>query len=73
MGVKEKMTLESNNATVHLSVRDWMAIAGVAITILIAVLGSFLHHDRLLVQVATQQQSMSQRLDRIEANLDRSK
>lgn len=50
-----------------------MAIAGVAITILIAVLGSFLHHDRLLVQVATQQQSMSQRLDRIEANLDRSK
>lgn len=67
------MTLESNNATVHLSIRDWIAIASVAGTILIALLASYLHHDRLLVQVATQQQAMSHRLDRIEANLDRSK
>lgn len=66
------MTLESTNATVQLSFRDWLAIASIAITILISVLASYLHHDRLLVQVATQQQSMSQRLDRIEANLDRS-
>jgi hypothetical protein len=67
------MTLESNNATVHLSIRDWIAIASVAFTIIVAVLASYLHHDRLLVQVATQQQAMSQRLDRIEVNLDRSK
>jgi heme exporter protein D len=67
------MTLESNNATVRLSIRDWIAIGAIAITILMSVLASYLHHDRLLVQVATQQQSMSQRLDRIEVNLDRSK
>lgn len=67
------MTLESNNSTVHLSFRDWIAIAAIAITILGSVLASYLHHDRLLVQVATQQQAMSHRLDRIEANLDRSK
>lgn len=67
------MTLESNNATVRLSTRDWIAIGSIAMTILVAVLSSYLHHDRLLVQVSTQQQSMSQRLDRIEVNLDRSK
>jgi len=65
------MTLESNNETVRLSVRDWIAIGAIAITILMSVLASYLHHDRLLVQVATQQQAMSHRLDRIEANLDR--
>jgi hypothetical protein len=67
------MTLETNNATVHLSFRDWIAIGAIAVTILISLLASYLHHDRLLVQVSTQQQAMSHRLDRIEANLDRSK
>lgn len=66
------MTLESNNTTVHLSFRDWIAIGAIAVTILISLLASYLHHDRLLVQVSTQQQAMSHRLDRIEANLDRS-
>lgn len=67
------MTLESNSTTVHLSFRDWIAIGAISVTILISLLGSYLHHDRLLVQVSTQQQAMSHRLDRIEANLDRSK
>lgn len=64
------MTL-SPDRTVRLSTRDWVAIGTLTFVVLGALLGAFLHHDRLLVQVVTQQGEMSKRLDRIEANLER--
>lgn len=66
------MTLQPDR-TVQLSVRDWIAIGTLSFVIMGSLLGTFLHHDRLLVQVVTQQQEMSKRLDRIEANLERNR
>lgn len=63
------MTLEQNNV-VKLSVRDWAGIIAVAITLL-SILGSaYLTHDRLLMQVVTQQQSINDRLNKIENKLE---
>jgi hypothetical protein len=36
-----------------------------------SVLGAFLHHDRLLMQLVTQQQAANSRLDKIESKLER--
>lgn len=63
------MTLEQNNV-VKLSIRDWAGIIAVAITLL-SILGSaYLTHDRLLMQVVTQQAAINQRLDKIENKLE---
>ena len=63
------MTLEQNNV-VRLSARDWAGIIGVAL-ILLTILGSaYLTHDRLLMQLVTQQESINRRLDKIEDKLD---
>lgn len=63
------MTRETDN-TVKLSVRDWAGIIMVVVTVMIAMLSSFLHHDRLLMQVVTQQQEMEKRLTKIETKLE---
>jgi hypothetical protein len=63
------MTREQDNV-VKLSVRDWMAIGGLVLAVSGAVLGSFIHHDRLLMRVVTQQESINARLDKIERQLD---
>ena len=63
------MTLEQNNV-VRLSARDWIAIVGLSMTLSGAVLGAFLHHDRMLMRVVTQQESINARLDKIERQLD---
>lgn len=63
------MTLEQNNV-VKLSVRDWAAIVGLVITVSGGVLTAFLHHDRLLMRVVTQQEAINARLDKIERQLD---
>ncbi len=63
------MTLEQNNV-VKLSVRDWAAIIGLVITVSGGVLTAFLHHDRLLMRVVTQQEAINARLDKIERQLD---
>jgi len=63
------MTLERNNV-VKLSVRDWVAIATLATVLSGAVLGAFLHHDRLLMRLVTQQENINARLDKIERQLD---
>jgi hypothetical protein len=65
------MTIEHTNTKVSLSSKDWIAILGVAATILVAVLSAYLHHDRLLVQVSVQQDMTNQRLDKIESKLER--
>lgn len=64
------MTREANNI-VRLSGRDWIAIVSLTIGILGSVLGAFLHHDRLLVQLVTQQETIKARLDKIESKLER--
>jgi hypothetical protein len=65
------MTLEQDKMTVRLSLRDWIAIAGIAITILGGVLTAYLHHDRLLMQIVTQQAAANERLNKIETRLER--
>ena len=65
------MTIENTNTKVSLSTKDWLAISGIAITILLSVLSAYLHHDRLLVQVSVQQNMTNQRLDKIEAKIER--
>jgi hypothetical protein len=65
------MTLE-RDMTVKLSVRDWVAILSLAAAIFGSVLTAWLHHDRLLMQIVTQQGAANARLDKIEARLERS-
>jgi hypothetical protein len=65
------MTIENTKTKVSLSTKDWFAISGLVLTILLSVLSAYLHHDRLLVQVSVQQDMTNQRLDKIEAKLER--
>lgn len=64
------MTREADNV-VRLSVRDWVAIGTLVVAVLSGMLGAFIHHDRVLMQVVTQQQAANARLDKIEAKLER--
>jgi hypothetical protein len=64
------MTIEKTQTTVRLSARDWIAIVGITITVLAGVLAAFIHHDRLLMRVVTQQEMMSDRLHKIESKLE---
>ncbi len=64
------MTLEKD-MTVKLSIRDWVAIGALAAGILGSVMTAWLHHDRMLVQIVTQQGAANARLDKIEARLER--
>jgi len=63
------MTLEQNN-TVKLSVRDWAAIIALVVTVSGGVIGAFMHHDRMLMRLLTQQENINARLDKIERQLD---
>ncbi len=63
------MTLEQNN-TVKLLLRDGTAIIAVVLTISGGVIGAFMHHDRLLMRVITQQENINARLDKIERQLE---
>lgn len=67
------MTLEQDKITVRLSARDWIAIAGIAISLLGGVLTAYLHHDRLLMQIVTQQAAANERLNKIEVQLERNR
>lgn len=64
------MTLASSGQTVRLSIRDWYGILAIAATVIAAVFGAYLHHDRLLTQLVAVQGQMDSRLDRIEINMD---
>jgi len=63
------MTLEHNNV-VRLSARDWAGIIGVSVTLLTILGSAYLTHDRLLMQLVTQQESINRRLDKIEAKIE---
>lgn len=65
------MTINGTNTTVHLSVKDWVGIVGVAFSILSAIMAVYIHHDRQLTEVITRQETILERVNRIEDNLDR--
>jgi uncharacterized membrane-anchored protein YhcB (DUF1043 family) len=64
------MTIENSNVVVRLSIKDWVPIIGIALTVLTIIIGSFIHHDRLLTQLIIQQESTGKRLDKIETKLE---
>jgi hypothetical protein len=66
------MTVEPGSNIVKLSAGDWFKIGGVALGLAASLIGVYLHHDRLLTQLVTQQQYTNNRLDRIETKLDES-
>lgn len=65
------MTIEKTNIRVSLSTANWIAIVAIVITVLGMLIPAYINHDRLLMQVATNQESVSKRLDKIEARLER--
>lgn len=64
------MTLETMQ-TVKLSFRDWVAIGTLVFAVMASLLAVFMHHDRLLVQLVTQQATANNRLDKIESKIER--
>lgn len=66
----KEMTIENNNMVVRLSVKDWIPIIGIMLTVLTIVIGSFIHHDRMLTQLMAQNEMTMKRLDKIEAKLE---
>jgi hypothetical protein len=68
--MRQDMTLEHTNTTVRLSARDWIAIVGITLSVCGGVLAAFIHHDRLLMRVVTQQEAMAERLHKIESTLE---
>lgn len=65
------MTIENTNIKVSLSTANWIALVAIALTLIGMLLPAYLNHDRLLMQVVTNQESVSKRLDKIEAKLER--
>jgi len=64
------MTLEKNNV-VRLSARDWISIVGITIGIMGSSLVAYLHHDRMLTRMMTQQEMIEYRLVKIEEKIER--
>ncbi len=63
------MTLEKNNI-VRLSSRDWISIVGITTGIMASVLVAYLHHDRMLTRMMTQQEMIDYRLSKIEQKIE---
>lgn len=65
------MTIENTNIKVSLSTANWIAIVALVVTLIGMLIPAYINHDRLLMQVVTNQDSISKRLDKIEARLER--
>jgi uncharacterized membrane-anchored protein YhcB (DUF1043 family) len=65
------MTIENTNIKVSLSTANWIAIVAIALTLIGMLIPAYINHDRLLMQVVTNQDSISKRLDKIESRLER--
>ena len=63
------MTQQPNNV-VKLSGRDWTGILGVAVTLLIAVLASYQHHDRKLTENSIRLEYQQSQLERLTRDLE---
>ena len=55
---------------VQLSSRDWLVVMTIVVPIILFVVHGYLRHDRMLTQVKTHQQSIGERLQRVESTLD---
>ena len=55
---------------VQLSSRDWLVVMTIVVPIFLFVVHGYLRHDRMLTQVITHQQSIGERLQRVESTLD---
>ena len=65
------MTKRTGSSVVHLSGRDWFGLLAICSTVCLAVLGSYLRHDRMLTEVLTRQQATSERLEDVERSVER--
>ena len=65
------MTKRTGSSVVHLSGRDWFGLLAICSTVCLAVLGSYLRHDRMLTVVLTRQQATSERLEHVERSVER--
>tara|TARA_R110002051_G_scaffold148207_1_gene220772 strand:+ start:785 stop:1111 length:327 start_codon:yes stop_codon:yes gene_type:complete len=55
---------------VTLSAKDWITLLGIIVPILILCIFGWIRHDRLLTEVVTHQRMLTDRLERVENNLD---
>lgn len=70
------VTTNTDNPTeVRLSLRDWFGILGVAgtilVTLLIAGVGAYLRHDRILTEIAAGQRHQVERIQQLEDDISR--
>ena len=65
------MTIENTKIRVSLTPANWIGIVAIVITLLGMLIPAYINHDRLLMQVVTNQEAMSKRLDKIEEKLER--
>lgn len=59
----------STGERVTLERRDWVAAASLALALMVAVGGLFLHLDRSLVELRTCQENQALRLERMEGDI----
>lgn len=50
--------------------KDWVGIIASVATVLFALAGVYLHHDRMLIAIGTRQEQIIDRLDRVEGLVD---
>ncbi len=65
------MTIENTKIRVSLTPANWIGIVAIVITLLGMLIPAYINHDRLLMQVVTNQEAMSKRLDKLEEKLER--
>jgi hypothetical protein len=68
---------KNHNQIVTLSVRDWVGLVGIFVTLTVVILAGYLRHDRYLTEVivrqgylAESQDQMSERINQIEERLE---
>jgi hypothetical protein len=64
------MTRVGSCDTVSLSIRDWFGIIASVATVLVALMGVYLHHDRALTKIGTRQDIILERLNKVEDLVD---
>ena len=66
------MTRDSDRSSiVFLSTRDWCGIFAIGLTIALALVASYLRHDRMLTEVLTRQAATGERLEDVERSVER--
>ena len=68
---------KNHNQIVTLSLRDWVGLVGIFMTLIVVILAGYLRHDRYLTEVivrqgylADSQDMMNERINKIEERLE---